>query len=51
MVFGVHHSNPPLLSKDTTVSRAPVLKYNGLLSGVFCPYACVILHSFVFLNF
>lgn len=38
----------PSLSKDTTVSRAPLLKYNRLLSDVFCSYARVILHSFVF---
>ena len=46
--FRVHHSNPSSLSKDTTVSQELLLKYNGLLNDVFCPYARVILHSFVF---
>ena len=27
----VHHSNPPSLLKDTTVSRAPLLKYKPVL--------------------
>ena len=44
----VHHSNPPSLSKDTPVSRAPLLKYNGLLSAVFCPVTHVILHNLFF---
>ena len=34
--FRVHHSNPSSLSKDTTVSRELLLKYNGLLNDVFC---------------
>ena len=46
--FRAHHSNPPSLSNDTPVSREPLLKYNGLLSDVFCPYSCAILHLLVF---
>ena len=42
----LHHSNPPSVSKDTPVSRAPFLKYSGLLSDVFFPYTRVTLHSF-----
>ena len=42
----MHHSNPPSVSKDTPVSRAPFLKYSGLLSDVFFPYTRVTLHSF-----
>ena len=38
----VHHGNPPSLSKDTPISRAPLLKYNALLSAIFCTYARVI---------
>ena len=35
----------PSLLKDTSVRRAPLAKYNGLLSDGLCPYARVILHS------
>ena len=35
----------PSLLKATSVRRAPLAKYNGLLIDVFCPYARVILHS------
>ena len=34
----------PSLLKGTPVRRAPLAKYNELLSDVFCPYARVILH-------
>ena len=40
----------PSLLKGTPVRRAPLAKYNGLLSDVFCPYARVILH-FCFSHF
>ena len=48
--FRVDRRYPSSLSKDTTVSQAPLSKYSGLLSDVFCPYACVIL-LICFLNF
>ena len=35
----------PSLLKGTSVRRAPLEKYNGLLSDGFCSYARVILHS------
>ena len=39
----------PSLLEGTSVRRAPLSKFDGLLSNVFCPYAHVILHSFFFL--
>ena len=38
--------DPPSLSKEISVRRAPLSKYNGLLSDILCPYTRVILRLF-----